>query len=381
MKLLLIHNPYTQPGGEDSAFEFEACLLERAGYDVHRLIASNAAIRGVVDTIRAAWTLPWNRDGYERALHAIRGFGPDVMHVHNFFAMFSPAIYDAAAASHIPVVQTLHNFRITCANGQLSRDGAPCERCISGSPYNAVRFRCYRGSYAGSLALARMIAFHRRERTWQTKISRFIVLSEFARSRFISAGVPAEKIVVKPNGAADCGARDQAPGKGVLFVGRLSREKGVHILIEAAKLGGYPVRIVGDGPLRTQLEACAPPNVTFVGYLSHDDVITEMRRARCVAIPSVCYENSPIALVEAYSVGVPVVGPRLGSIIELVEEGVTGFQFASGKVEELNRALKCLIDNPALASQMGHASRQRYLEQFTPDRILSKLEAIYRSIA
>jgi glycosyltransferase involved in cell wall biosynthesis len=379
MKLLLAHNHYRTPGGEDSVFNFEASLLERAGHQVERLVVSNQDIRSYGDMIQNARSLSWSAHGYALAEEAIKRFKPDVMHVHNYFAVLTPAIYDAAAAAKVPVVQTLHNFRITCANAMLLRDGAPCELCIAGTPYNAVRFRCYRNSYLGSFALARMISYHRRQKTW-IKVARFIALSEFSRSRFVAAGLPVEKIVVKPNSTVDFGVRGKSMGNAILFVGRLSKEKGVHTLVEAARLIGNPVRIVGDGPLRDELEATAPPNATFPGHLPHDEVRSEMTRARCLVIPSLCYENFPMTLAEAYAMGLPVIASRLGSLIELVDDEVTGLHFAPGDAAGLAGAIKRLVEDEAGAARMGQAARQRYVERYTPDHALRDLETIYRSV-
>jgi glycosyltransferase involved in cell wall biosynthesis len=380
MKIFLVHNRYQQSGGEDIVFEFEGSLLERAGHEVRRLVVSNDDIKTAYEKIRTAWSLPWNSSGFRLVADAIARNRPDIMHVHNIFPLLSPSIYDAAAAANVAVVQTLHNFRITCANGMLLRDGAPCELCITGTPYNAVRFRCYRNSYFGSFAVARMIAVQRRQKESPTKVARFVALSEFARSRFVFSGLPAEKITVKPNGAIDSTIRSDGTGRAILFVGRLSREKGVDTLINAARFTTHPVRIVGDGPLRKKLEADAPPNVTFLGRLSHDRVIYEMSRSRCLVLPSAWYEGFPLVLVEAYSVGLPVVASRLGSLIELVEDGVTGLHFAPNDVIGLARAVERLTSDAAFAVRLGHASRRRYEDRFTPERVLSDLETIYRSV-
>lgn len=379
MKLLLAHNCYQQLGGEDRVFDFEASLLERAGHQVDRLVVSNDDIGTFGEMIENARSLTWSARGYALAANHIRRFKPDVMHVHNFFAVLTPAIYDAAADAELPVVQTLHNFRITCANAMLLRDNAPCERCIAGTPYNAVRFRCYRHSYVASFALARMISYHRRRNTW-AKVARYIALSEFSRSRFVAAGLPAETIVVKPNATVDPGIRTGSMGDAVLFVGRLSEEKGVRTLIEAARLIGNPVRIVGDGPLRDEFEKSAPANVIFLGHISPDKVRAEMADARCLVIPSLCYENFPMTLAEAYAIGLPVIASRLGSLIELVDDDVTGFHFTPGNAAELASAIKQLKENEAAAARMGQAARQRYLDRYTSDRALRDLETIYGSV-
>jgi len=380
MKLLLVHNRYQRSGGEDAVFELESSLLEGAGHEVQRLVVSNDDIRTLYDRIRTAWSLPWSSRGYSLVANAIIRNRPQIIHIHNTFPLLSSSVYEAAAAADIPVVQTLHNFRITCANGLLLRDDAPCELCITKSPYNAVRFRCYRNSYFGSFAVARMIAFQRRHKELLTSVARFIVLSEFARTRFILAGVPAEKITVKANGAVDSPFRCNGSGKAILFVGRLSGEKGVHTLINAARFITDPVRIVGDGPLRNELDTAAPRNVIFLGSLSHDKVIEEMAQARCLVLPSACYENFPLALAEAYSVGLPVIASRIGSLIELIQDGVTGLHFEPTDVMGLVRAIGRLANDGCLTARLRQASRKRYEEQFTPARILSDLETIYRSV-
>lgn len=380
MKLLLIHNRYQQPGGEDAVFDFEASLLEGAGHEVYRLVASNDAITTVYQKIRTAWHLPWNTCGYRLVAEAIAANRPDIMHVHNTFPLLSSSTYEAAAAAKVPVVQTLHNFRVTCANGLLLRDAAPCELCIANTPFNAVLYRCYRNSYLSSFAVARMIASQRRHRENLTKVARFVALSEFARSRFVLSGMPADKITVKPNGATDSTFRNDGMGNAILFVGRLSAEKGVETLIKAARFISYPVRIVGDGPLRDELEATAPPNVTFLGRLSRNMVIDEMVRARCLVLPSVWYEVFPLVVVEAYSVGLPVIASRLGSLVELVEDGVTGLHFAPNDALGLVGAIEQLTSDAAFAARMGRASRRRYEERFSPECVLRDLEAIYHSV-
>jgi glycosyltransferase involved in cell wall biosynthesis len=379
MKLLVVHNRYRQFGGEDSVFNLETSLLERAGHQVERLVVSNNDIISYRDKVQNAWSLPWNPHGYSLAEEAIRRIKPDIMHVHNLFALLTPAIYDAAAVANVPVVQTLHNFRTICANALLLRNNAPCELCIVGTPYNAVRFRCYRDSYFGSFALARMISYHQRKKTWR-KVARFIALSEFSRSRFVAAGYPIEKIVVKPNSTVDPGVRGKSIGKAILFVGRLSEEKGIRTLVEAARIIDDPVRIVGDGPLRDELKITAPPNVTFIGHMSADEVRSEMSDARCLVIPSLWYENFPMTLAEAYAMALPVIASRLGALIELVDNEITGLHFTPGNATELAVAIKRLANDEADAARMGQAARQRYLERYTPDRALCDLETVYHSV-
>jgi glycosyltransferase involved in cell wall biosynthesis len=380
MKILLIHNRYLQAGGEDAVFDFESSLLAKAGHSVSRLAVSNNDLTTPYRKLKAALTLQWNPWGFSLVRDAVAKFSPDVMHVHNTFPLLSPAIYDAAAASGVPVVQTLHNFRLTCANGMLLRNNAPCERCIVGTPFNAVRYRCYRGSYLASAAVAKLIAAQRRNQVW-AKVSRFIALSEFSRSIFVSAGLPAEKISIKPNSVADGGQLNAGTGTSVLFVGRLSEEKGIRTLIEIAAMTGCNVRVVGDGPLKAELMMVAPRNVVFLGQISHHEVLQEMSRAKCLVLPSTCYENCSVALIEAYSVGLPVIASKIGSFIEYVEDGVTGLYCTPNDPTSLLRAIRTMTGDSELAARLSSNARIRYLSQFSPQRTLADLESIYSSVS
>jgi len=196
----------------------------------------------------------------------------------------------------------------------------------------------------------------------------------------VLAGLPPEKITVKPNGAVDPMVFRNGDGDAVLFVGRLSREKGIDTLLCAARYTNNPVRIVGDGPLRAELEIAAPPNVTFLGRIPHDRVIEEMAKARCLVLPSVSYEGFPVTLVEAYSIGLPVIASRLGSLKELIEDGVTGLHFTPNDVTELTRSIQRLHEDRDFSTRLGQEARKQYEARFTPERILSYLGEIYKSV-
>ncbi len=215
MKILIVHNRYQQRGGEDSVADDEVALLRAGGHDVATVFVSNDSIATFADKARAALGVADGPLARHLVAEAVGRFRPDVVHVHNFFPLISPRVHARVRAFGPATVQTLHNFRITCANGLLMRAGQPCELCVDGTSLHAIAHRCYRDSFVGSAAPAHMIARHKRERTWQRHVDRFIVLSRFARDIFVRAGVPAERIVVRPN-VVD----DPAPVSGTPRAGR-----------------------------------------------------------------------------------------------------------------------------------------------------------------
>jgi glycosyltransferase involved in cell wall biosynthesis len=263
-----------------------------------------------------------------------------------------------------------------CAGGLLLRNGKSCEKCLTGSPLWGVAHRCYRGSLAGSAALAYMISHHRRKGTWASDVDRFVVLSEFARGKFADAGFPEDRMVVRPNAVDDPGPGPQTTRRNVLYVGRLSEEKGVRVLIEAAKAVTGEVLVVGEGDLEGELRAAAPGNVRFLGVRPRQEVRGLMAEARALVLPSICYEGSPMTLSEAYAAGTPVVGSRLGSLVDLIEHEATGLHAEAGNPFDLAVQINRMLDDGA-AEGMGRAARAYYEEHLSLLRALATLEATY----
>ncbi len=379
MKILVVHNAYREPGGEDAVVAREVALLGAHGHAVATWIADNSAIEGPIPAalagLRAAYSRP-ARDALAARLAADR---PDLVHAHNLFPRLSPSIYDAARAARVPVVQTLHNYRLVCPAATLLRDGRPCELCVTGSAYQAVRYACYRGSRLGSFAVARMVERHRRAGTWTTKVDRFIALTAFARGRLVAGGLPADRVTVSGNFVADPGpAPAGTKREGLLFVGRLSEEKGIRPLLAAAALAGVGLRLAGDGPLAALVRAA--PGITALGRLGPAAVRAEMARATALVLPSLWYEAFPLVLVEAFAAGLPVIASGLGSLAELVEDGVTGRHVAPGSAAALAQALRWAVDNPTVLAAMGAGARETFLAKHTPDAAYARLAAIYDEV-
>lgn len=390
MKIFLIHNTYQHAGGEDVVFKQERDLLERAGHQVLTYCRSNSEIANysTLKRLRLMGGTVWGRDSYREVKALLENEAPDIAHFHNTFPLISPSVYYACRARRVPVVQTLHNYRLLCPAATLSRQGRVCEACIEHSLWQAIPNRCYRQSSLATATLSLMLGAHRWLGTWTAMVDCYIALTESARKKFIEGGLPPEKIVVKPNfvcpdPSPDGGSR-LPRAKYALFVGRLSEEKGMHTLIAAwARLNGQiPLVIVGDGPLITRLKAEAslfsPGNVTFRGHLTRPDMFQAVKGARFLILPSQCYENFPMSAVEAFSCGVPVICSRLGAMQEIVADGRTGLHFTPGDANDLAPKVEWAWDHPQEMAVMGRAARAEYEARYTAERNCALLMEIYK---
>jgi glycosyltransferase involved in cell wall biosynthesis len=375
-RVLVVHNAYQQAGGEDRVVADEVALLARKGHEVLQMRRDNHEI-ALTGRLRLAADTLWSRRTHREALELLRRCRPDVVHVHNTLPLVSPSLYWACAEAGVPVVQTLHNFRLACPQAMFLREDGVCERCLGQAPWPAVLHGCYRGSRAQTAVVAGMLALHRGLGTWRDKVARYIALNEFCRAKFVQAGLPADRVVVKPN-FADVEA-DAAPGprRGFLFVGRLSPEKGVATLAQAWDASaGLALRVAGTGPAGADIASRA--GVTMLGALPPDAVLREMRGARALVLPSIWYENFPRTLVEAFGAGLPVIASRLGAMAELVEHGVTGLLFTPGDARDLAGQLRWAEANPRRLAEMGDNARRRFEQAYTADINHDRLVGIYR---
>jgi glycosyltransferase involved in cell wall biosynthesis len=374
-RVLLVHNAYQQRGGEDAVVEAEAALLREHGHEVMLYTRHNDEVQGASRLALARDTLWSPRTG--RDLQAlISQHRPDVVHVHNSFPLVSPSVYWAAARAGLPVVQTLHNFRLLCPQALLLREGRICEDCVGRVPWRAVQHGCYRGSAVQSAAVAGMLQLHRGLGTWQRQVTLYIALNAFCRDKFIEGGLPGERIRIKPN-FVDLPAPAPQPREGFLFVGRFSLEKGLAVLAQALALAppGTAVHAAGSGPDAHLLEGA--PGVHPLGPLPPAAVYAQMARRRALVLPSIWYENFPRTLVEAFANGLPVIASRLGAMATLVEDGVTGLLFQPGDAADLAAKLAWADAHPAEMQRMGDQARRHYEAELTGPANLRQLQAIY----
>jgi glycosyltransferase involved in cell wall biosynthesis len=384
MRVLMLHNHYQQPGGEDECFTAEAALLEAHGHRVDRFVLHNDSIGGLGLAATAAKTV-WNAEVYRELRRRIRQDRPDIVHAHNLFPLISPAAFHAAKAEGVAVVQSVHNFRLFCVNANFLRDGSICETCLGRAvPWPGVLHGCYRGSRALSAGVAAMTVTHRLLGTWRRRVDLFIALSGFVRSKLIAGGIPEAQIAVKPNFLLDDpGPGPQARGDYAVFAGRLSPEKGVGTLVAAwQKLpGAFRLKLVGDGPMAAELRAVAArdPRIEVVGRLPLPEVQELMRNATLVVAPSEVQETFGRVAIEAFAAGTPVIAARAGGLGELVEEGSTGHLFRPGDPADLLRCLGEVLADPPAQRRMGAAARARFEHRYTAAANYAAVMEIYEA--
>lgn len=357
--------------------EAEVSLLRSHGHEVIEYRRDNAEIPGR-SRIGVVSETFWSGQTANDIAEIIRRARPDIIHVHNTFPLVSPSLYWAASRAGVPIVQTLHNFRLFCPQAMFLRDGKVCEDCLGRLPFNGIRHGCYRESRAQTAVLASMLMFHRTIGTYANKVSRYIALNDFCRRKFIEGGLPADRIVTKPN-FVDFDLPQTFERSGFLFVGRLSQEKGIATLANAfSEVNDATLRVAGTGPEMDQLQG--RDGIALLGGLSGDLVREEMCRASALVLPSIWYENFPRTLVEAFGCALPVIASRLGALAELVEDGKTGLLFEPGNAKDLAEKMRWANENPDRMAEMGANARRVYEENYTADRNYAALMEIYNGV-
>lgn len=385
MRILIIHNYYQQPGGEDAAFSQEVALLRRHGFTVKTMEFTNDGFgRSLAGLVGGALKSLYNPVSARQVEEVIADFDPDVMHIHNLFYTASPSVIQIARQWSVPVVMTLHNYRLVCNNGLLMRSsGTPCESCLSKTiPLDGIRHGCFRNSALQSAQLTAITSLHKLTGLWRS-VDRYIVLTEFARRKILesSLNLTPEQVVVKPNSIAQANYVQAAPrADNFLYVGRLSSEKGISVLLDAARMTDRRIDIVGDGPMRTAVEelAASQPNLRYLGKLSQEQVRERMRNCRALLVPSVWYEGLPTVILEAFASGTPVICSDQQNLNSIVRHGRTGHLFETGNAASLATALQTITD--AQCARYGQAGLDQFNLTYTEQASLRQLSAIYASV-
>jgi len=393
MRILLVHNYYqsTSPSGEDTVFKNELELLRSNNISVIEYNKSNDSVINGVDKIKTNIIAKWSKQSYDEITSLIRKEKPDIVHFHNIWYLISPSAYYACQDLNVPVVQTLHNFRLFCINGLLLNNGRVCEKCIAGSPYRGAVNRCYRQSLFYSFPIASILQTHQSMKTWNMQIDAFISLSEFSKKKYIQYGLPVDKIFIKPNFYMNPAKPSYSNYGFGLFAGRLSREKGIDILLNASNILSSVdenkkilIKIVGDGAqggsIKDRINNEKINNVELLGLKNHSDVIDLIKNSRFIALPSICYEGFPLVIGEAYACGKPIITSRLGAMAELVEDGKTGLLFEPGNARDLADKIRWMYDHEDECIQMGKNARKVFEEKYTAEKNFEILMNIYKTV-
>lgn len=384
VKVLIAHNFYrsSAPSGEDVVYRNERALMERQIEVIpYERFNDDIDESTLGKKIRLAFNGSWSRHTYQELSAVIQKNRPDVAHFHNTFPQISPSAYAACQDNGVPVVQTLHNYRFICPGGLLLRDGRPCEDCVGTSLLPALQHRCYRRSLPATGALVWMLTRNRWHGTYQTLVNRYIALTEFAASRLIAGGLPEDRICIKPNFTPGVTAPGPGDGGYAVYVGRLSEEKGVRTLMSAWKrLPEVPLKILGDGPLRKELERSAAIEklpVEFLGFCDRTTIDSVVGRATFQIVPSEWYETFGMVAIEAYACGTPVIASRIGSLNEIVQDGVTGVKFDPGNPRDLAEKVNALWVDRVRQTMFRRSARECFEKNFSSEKNYEALMAIY----
>lgn len=387
MRVLLIHNYYQQRGGEDVIFEQEVDLLRENGIAVETLIFTNEQFDGtMLGNARSAMQSFFNWQSAKRLDLAIRQFRPDVVHIHNLFYTASAAVIWAAKKRGIPVVMTLHNYRLVCVNGLLMREEEiPCEQCLTRLvALPGVRHACFRGSSVQSAHLSAITLLHKLTGIWQ-RVDRFLVVTDFARQKMLRSSLTLrpDQLSVKPNFVADAGYVKPIDREDFfLYVGRLTFEKGIGVLLDAARMADFSIDIIGDGPLVAEVIQSSEhtPAIRYRGQQPRQIVLEALKRCRALIVPSLWYEGLPTVILEAFATGTPIICSDQQNLNEIVKDNYSGLLFRTGDSRDLCRVIGDFIQRVPDQQRLAQNAYREFQTRYTCTSSLRATLAIYEEV-
>ncbi|MCS7213538.1 MAG: glycosyltransferase family 4 protein [Candidatus Calescibacterium sp.] len=391
MKIIFVHNYYQFRGGEDEMADLDTNLLRKKGNQVLFFSRHNNDIKNY-DLFQKATLLyepVFSLKTYYEIKKKIQDFKPDIIHINNFFPLISPSIIYAGAQMKIPVVMSLHDFRIICANGLLLRSSRICEKCFS-SPIYGLIYRCYRNSLIQTLPVSLMIFAHQKLKTWTRKITLFISPSGFVKRKFAEFGLDSKRIFVRPNYVEDefvktfeTSFKNVKKESYILFAGRLSEEKGIKPLLEAwdilrSQNIKIKLKIAGDGRLMRYVKDRAKNNelLEVLGFVKKKDLVELMAKASFTVVPSICYEVFGRSIIESYAVGTPVLASKIGAFEDIVVEGKTGF-FFDPEPSAIARKVREVFGRDELIRYLSENSIKEFARNYTEDTAYKRLISLY----
>lgn len=381
MKILIAHNYYQLKGGEDSVVANEIDLLRANGHTVITYFRHNDEIKeqSSINKAKLLLNTTYSKEAYFQICKVIEKEQPDICHVHNFFPLITPAIYDACKDNNIPVVQTLHNFRLICTNGLFLRDGKICEDCLGKSAYGAVSKKCYRNSSIQTFAVARMIESHKQKKTWKEKVDRYLCLSEFSRAKFVKANFPEEKLQVKPNFVETTDkTKDSHLSPYFIFVGRIDSTKGIELLIEIAKTSPLPIKLIGEGDLSSLV--INKRNIEYLGKRPNVETQEYIRNATALLFPSILYEGMPMTILEAFANKTPVIASNLGAMQAMITHKKNGLLFEPNNKKELTDLINFVVNKKVETNTIIDNAYTDFLNKYSKESNYKQLISIYKEL-
>jgi glycosyltransferase involved in cell wall biosynthesis len=384
MRILLIHNRYKEKGGEDFVVATEYELLQQNGHDVFLLEFDNKNIKSGVGTIKAGIQSFYNLSSARILKSTIKSLNPDIIHIHNIFYIVSPSVFHVANKYGIPVVMTLHNYRLICVGALLLRNNLVCEICINKTfPLSGVKYKCHRNSALESLQLVAMTGLHKLLGTWRQKVGRYIVLTEFGKNKMLnsSLGLKEDQVVVKANSVEDRGHEsEKSRSPFYLFIGRLSEEKGIQVLLESISHFQYPLTVIGDGPFKELVIEYSKKYdcINYLGFQDKSSIIKSLKACKALIFPSTWYEGMPLTLLESFSTGTPVICSDMENLNKIVKDQYNGLLFNAGSAKSLASTIQSFNKYPN--KKYYENARQTYDDYYTEKINYNNLMNVYQGL-
>tara|TARA_B110000503_G_scaffold2368_1_gene3150 strand:- start:502 stop:1665 length:1164 start_codon:yes stop_codon:yes gene_type:complete len=381
MKILQIHNEYLFKGGEDTILNSEKKVLENNKNIVRQIIRKNSLeIRSLKDKMTVFKNLNYSIKSKDILNRTIASFKPDLAHIHNSFPLWSSSIIELLNDFNIPIVMTVNNFRFMCLNGQLYRNNKVCTKCLDGNIFNGVKYKCYQNSYLKSYAVYSYLKYIKNNKILN-KIDRFIVNTSFTKNLF-SKIINKKKIIIKPNFVFDhkIKKKDIKKDKYFLFIGRLSDEKGLDIILNNIDNFQLKIKIVGDGPMFNELKNLNHPKLIVLGKKNKNQILKLMSEATCLLFPSKWYEGMPLVLLEALSVGLPIVASNIGNMKFIIKNNYNGLLFNINDTGKLSKYANNIFNNKKLRLKLETNAKKIYHQRYTDKLNYIKLIKIYKDV-
>ncbi|MBL4710014.1 MAG: glycosyltransferase family 4 protein [Flavobacteriales bacterium] len=378
MKIIQAHNFYQLSGGEDTVVAGERALLEEKGHQVIPYYKHNNLLKGSFkEKLKLINSTSWSKATFNEMDALLKEYKPDVCHVHNFLPLISPSIYDACIKNDVPVVQTLHNYRLICANGLFSREGKVCEDCLTQSPMGSVMKKCYRNSALQTYIVANMLLQHNKKGTWSNKVDKFICVTEFAKNKFIQHGIPESKLSVKPNFVSTRLVKEKKEDY-LVYVGRLEKEKGVDLIMKIAASVSIKIKMLGEGVLASELSRIS--NVELIGQKAHAETVDYIANAKALLFPSILYEGMPMTILEAFSVNTPVIATDIGAMKSMIEHQRTGLLFPLNSQNAFLEAIKFILENENKMKEISNFAYEEFKLKYSKESNYRMLNLLYQEV-